>query len=121
MRVVNETDFEFLLWSGMEELAWNACKIYAEAYLNPKTKPFNEFKLKNLDNKTKYCAFFRGLDDGVEDTLILISIKEAWNEYEIWIPATPTNTIMIGVTAAVGLTLTLKGLKGRKRKRYVKK
>lgn len=120
MRVVNETDFEFLLWSGMEELAWNACKIYAEAYLNPKTKPFNKFKLEKLDNAKKYCAFFRGLDDGVEDTLILISIKEAWNQYEIWIPATPINTIIIGATAVIGLTLTLTSLKGRKRKRYVK-
>lgn len=120
MRIVNETDFEFLIWSGMEELAWNACKIYAEAYLNPQTQPVNKFKLENLDNAQKYCAFFRGLDNGVEDTLILVSIKELWYEYKILIPATLTNTTIVGTTTIIGLFLTLTGFKGPKRKRTMR-
>lgn len=120
MRVVNETDFEFLLWSGMEELAWNSCKIYVSAYLNPQSQRFDAFTLEKLDKASKYCAFFRGLDDGVEDTLILVSIKESWYEYKISIPATSTNTTVIGATIITGLVLTLLGFKQQKRKRYIK-
>jgi len=119
MRVVNETDFEFLIWSGMEDAAWNICKIYVEAYLS-KNKPYTEFQFNSLDNCSKYCVFFRGLDDGVEDTLILISIKEAWYEYKVWVPRTPLNMAIIGAPAILGLSLTITGFKYNKKSRHLK-
>jgi hypothetical protein len=123
MRAVNETDFEFLIWTGMEEKAWNICKLYAEAYLS-RSKPYTIFRFTNLDNCTKYCLFFRGLDDGVEDTLIIISIKEAWYEYNIWIPRTPLNIAIIGAPAILGLSMTITGFKydgkGRRFKKFKK-
>jgi hypothetical protein len=119
MRVVNETDFEFLILSGMEDLAWNICKIYVEAYLS-KNKPYTEFQFNGLDNCPKYCVFFRGLDDGIEDTLILISIKEAWYEYKVWIPRTPLNMTIIGAPAILGLSLTITGFIYNKKSRHLK-
>ncbi|MEM2703275.1 MAG: hypothetical protein QXR45_08950 [Candidatus Bathyarchaeia archaeon] len=119
LRVVNETDFEFLIWSGMEEDAWNICKVYAEAYLETK-KGYVEFQFKNLDNCQKYCLFFRGLDYGVEDTIILISIKEAWYEYVPWIPATPANKAIIGMGIISGLIFTTLGFKNNKKKKRLK-
>lgn len=120
MRIINETDFEFLLWTGMEELAWNTCKIYAEARLDFQNQRFNEFILEKLDNASKYCAFFRGLDCGVEDTLVLVSIKESWYEYETWIPATLTNITVIGTTLIIGIILTMVGFRRKRRKHYMK-
>lgn len=118
MRVVNETDFEALIFFGMEEAVWNTCKIYAEVYLN-KRQGFRKFEFKDLDGCIKYCVFFRGLDDGVEDTLILVSMKEAWYEYTTWIPATLTNASILGTTTIVGLSLIIIGFKYQKR-RYLK-
>ncbi len=119
LRVVNETDFEFLIWSGIEEKAWNICKIYAEAYLEPK-KGYSEFEFNNLDYCRKYCLFFRGLDNGTEDTIILVSIKEAWYEYKPLIPATAANKAIVGIGVILGLSLTAIGFKYRKKKKPLK-
>lgn len=116
MRVVNETDFGFLIWTGMEDMAWNICRIYAEVYLYP-TQPYKKFLFENLDNASKYCVFFRGLDDGVEDTIILVSIKELWYEYSPLIPANTTNAAVIGSATIFGLALTILGFKHRKSKK----
>jgi hypothetical protein len=119
LRVVNETDFEALIFFGMEEAVWNTCKIYVETYLEPK-KGYSEFQFENLDNCQKYCLFFRGLDDGVEDTIILVSVKEAWYEYTTLIPATTTNKAIIGVAIILGLSFTTLGFKYQKKKRRPK-
>jgi hypothetical protein len=126
MRIVNATPdiggFDLLTFDQFSELAWNASRVYAAATLQP-TQPSFQFQFFNLDNATKYAVFFRGLDNGTDDSQILITIKEAWLEGWVLIPATPLDSAMVAAIVVVGASLTIVGyrrtLKKRPRRRSI--
>jgi hypothetical protein len=119
MRVVNETGFGFVTFDQFSVSSWNASKIYAVAYLNA-THRSDSFQFINLDNCSKYCVFFRGLDNGTNDFHILISIKETWYEETNLIPPTPVNIAIVATTAIIGFGATAIGFR-RSNKRYMRR
>jgi hypothetical protein len=119
MRVVNETGFGLVTFDQFSVQSWNASRIYALAYLNV-THRTDSFRFINLDNSSKYCVFFRGLENGTSDSHILISIKESWYEPTSLIPSTPVNIAIVGTTAAIGLSSTIIGLRQPK-KHYIRR
>jgi hypothetical protein len=114
MRVVNTTGFDFVTFDQFSESAWNASTIYALAYLDA-THRSDSFNFINLDNSSKYCVFFRGLDNGTDDFHILISIKESWYQETSLIPPTPVNVAIVGTTAVIGLSFTVIGFRHSKK------
>jgi hypothetical protein len=119
MRVVNETGFGLVTFDQFSVQSWNASKIYAVAYLNA-THRTDSFWFIDLDNSSKYCFFFRGLENGTNDSHILISIKESWYEATNLIPSTPVNIAIVGTTAVIGLSSTVIGLRQPK-KHHIRK
>ena len=120
MRIVNETGFDLLLFDHFSEPAWNASKVYAVAHLDSETRSFR-FPFVNLDNCSKYCVLFRGLDNATEDFNILISIKESWFNESNLIQQNEINTATDLSLIATGLTLIFINYKIKNKKKMRKR
>lgn len=121
MRIVNETGLDLLLFDYFSDPAWNASKVYAVAALNATIRSFR-FPFLGLDNCSKYCVLFRGLDNSTEDFEILISIKESWFNMSNLLQKNEVNAATAVTLIATGSALILISFKKRKnRKKWKKK
>lgn len=123
MRVVNETGLQLLIFDNFDPYTWNSTKIYAAAYLDAEAKRlYDNFRFVQIDESSKYCFLFRGLNNGTKDTPVLISVKETWYEPKDMLNPTISNLFLASsiVTGLIGTTILIKK-SGKSRKRPKKR